>query len=56
MPARDPTPEERAAQLRAFEQASRELECDEDPEVLKAAVRKLSHAPRRGTPAPDGEE
>ena len=45
MPRKEPTPEEREAQFQAFVEASRELECDEDPEALKAAVRKLAKAP-----------
>jgi truncated hemoglobin YjbI len=44
MPKKEPTPEERDAQLRAFQQAARELKCDDDAERFDERVRKLAHA------------
>ncbi len=41
----EPTPEDREAQFQAFVEASRELECDEDPEAFKERVRKVVAAP-----------
>jgi hypothetical protein len=42
VPKKDPTPEEREAQLRAFQDAARELECDGDPERFDERVRRLA--------------
>ena len=59
MPKRQETPEDREAQFQAFVGASRELECDEDPEAFKGIVRKVVGAPRAepldvpGTPSAD---
>lgn len=47
MPKKDPTPEEREAQIRAFQDAARELECDDDSERFDERVRKLATAPKR---------
>ncbi len=49
MPKADPTLEEREAQFQAFVEASRELECDEDPEAFKGIVRKVVGAPSAGS-------
>ncbi len=49
MAKREPTPEEREAQLRAFQDAARELECDDDPARFDERVKKLAKAP----PAPE---
>ena len=46
MPKRQETAEEREAQFQAFVEASRELECDEDPEAFKGIVRKVVAVPR----------
>ena len=40
-------PEERKAQFQAFVEASRELECDEDPEAFKGIVRKVTASTQR---------
>ena len=45
MPKKDPTPEERQAQLRAFQDAARELECDDDPKRFDERVKALATAP-----------
>lgn len=45
MPKSDPTPEDREAQLKAFQDAARELECDDDPERFDERVRRLAKAP-----------
>ena len=46
MAKKQETSEEREAQFRAFVEASRELECDEDPEAFKGIVRKVVSAPK----------
>jgi hypothetical protein len=46
MPKKDPTPEEREAQLRAFQQAARDLECDDDAERFDEKLKKLARAPK----------
>ena len=46
MAKKQETPEEREDQFRAFVEASRELECDEDPEAFKGIVRRVVSAPR----------
>lgn len=51
MPKREPTPEERDAQLRAFQDAARELECDDDPERFDERVRRLAKATKPHEPA-----
>lgn len=54
MPKQDQTPEEKAAQLRAFQDAARELECDDNPERFDERVRRLAKAPRPpAEPAPE---
>jgi hypothetical protein len=53
MPKKDPTPEEREAQLRAFQDAARELECDDDAERFDERVRRI--APKAPAPAPDDD-
>ncbi len=50
MPKKQETPENREAQYQAFVEASRELECDEDPEAFKGIVRKVVAGSK-----PDGE-
>ena len=47
MPKRESTPEEREAQLRAFQEAARELECDDDPARFDERVKKLAKAAPR---------
>ncbi|HTK35668.1 MAG TPA: hypothetical protein VL358_10350 [Caulobacteraceae bacterium] len=47
MAKREPTPEEREAQLRAFQDAARELECDEDEDAFKAKLRQVAKTPPR---------
>ena len=42
MAKREPTPEEREAQLRAFQDAARELGCDDDPDRFDERVRTLA--------------
>ena len=54
MAKKEPTPEEREAQLRAFQDAARELECDDDPERFDERVKRLAKAPR--APAVPGED
>lgn len=44
---RDPTPDERDAQLRAFQDAARELECDDDPERFDERVKRLVKVSKR---------
>ena len=44
MAKKDPTPEEREAQLRAFQQAARELECDDDSERFDERMKKLAQS------------
>lgn len=39
-----PTPEEREAQLRAFQQAARDLECDDDAERFDERLKTLAKA------------
>jgi hypothetical protein len=46
----EPTPEEREAQLRAFQEAARELECDDDAERFDERVKALARAPKSETP------
>jgi hypothetical protein len=46
MPKKDPTPEERETQLRAFQGAARELECDDDPARFDERVRELARVPK----------
>jgi hypothetical protein len=46
MAKREPTPEEREVQFRAFQDAARELECDDDPERFDERVKKLATAPK----------
>lgn len=41
-----PTPEERDAQLKAFQQAARDLECDDDAERFDDLVKRLANAPK----------
>ena len=53
MPKKEPTPEEREAQLRAFQDAARELECDDDPERFDERVRLLAKRKPTETPASD---
>jgi hypothetical protein len=45
VPKKGPAPEEREAQLRAFQEAARELECDDDAERFDERVRRLAKAP-----------
>lgn len=48
----EPTPEEREAQLKAFQDAARKLRCDDDPERFDERVRNLAKvAPK----APDAK-
>jgi hypothetical protein len=44
MPTQSPEPA--SDQLRKFQDLARELECDEDEDAFKAAVRKIGTAPR----------
>jgi hypothetical protein len=44
MPKKDPTPEEREAQLKAFQDAARKLECDDDPERFDERVKQIAKA------------
>lgn len=46
MHKRDQTPEESDLQLRAVQDAARELECDDDPERLDERLKRLAKAPR----------
>jgi hypothetical protein len=50
MPKKDPKPEEREDQLRAFQQAARDLECDDDAERFDERLKKLATAPREPKP------
>lgn len=50
MPKKDPMPEEREAQLRAFQQAARDLECDDDAERFDERLKKLATAPKAAVP------
>ncbi len=52
MPKKDPTPAERNAQLTAFQDAARELECDDDPERFDERVKALAKTPRSETKPP----
>jgi hypothetical protein len=45
MAKREPAPEEREAQLRAFQDVARELECDDDADRFDERVRQLAKAP-----------
>jgi hypothetical protein len=44
MPKKTDTPEDREAQLKVFQDAARELECDDDPERFDERVRRLATA------------
>ena len=46
MAKKDPTPEEREAQLRAFQQAARDLECDNNAERFDQRLKKIATAPK----------
>jgi hypothetical protein len=39
-------PEQAKPQAEKFKELARELECDEDEDAFKAAVRKIAKAPR----------
>ena len=50
MPKKEPTPEEREAQLRAFQEAARELECDDDPGRFDERVKRMAKTPKPSEP------
>ena len=46
MPRPDQSEDDRDAQLHRFQEAVRELECDDDPERFDERVRRMARAPK----------